>query len=248
MKRKADGELADGQNVKYMKLKGLTCKENNEIGMKRAKEFAKQLKDKIDIFKTKGRTFDVILADPPWNYDAKAFPMGNALTHYTTLPDELLMQMPVKDLTSKDCMLLMWVTAPMMQRAMPLFKAWGFKYKTIFVNWVKTFQNGNPVCNMGSYTRSCSEFLLLGVRGKVTKWREDKGVSQLLTTVRRQHSRKPDELFDLLKRYFGESYDKLEKIELFAREPRDGWFSWGNETTKFKNSAPFGDECDTIFY
>lgn len=101
--------------------------------------------------------------------------------------------------------------------------------------WVKTFKNGNPVLSPGGYTRPCTEFLLLGTKGTFwTTFKGSPGVSQLLITPRREHSRKPDEAISKIANYFGEKYDDMKKIELFARNPMPGWAAWGNEIDMFK--------------
>ena len=104
-------------------------------------------------------------------------------------------------------------------------KAWGFNYKTVLHNWVKVRKDGVPIMGMGSYTRSGSELLLLGMRGHIKRLGTDVVIPQVLMQQRREHSRKPDEVRENLIRLFGD----LPRIELFARQKTEGWDAWGNE-------------------
>jgi len=91
---------------------------------------------------------------------------------------------------------------------------------------------------MGNYTRPASELMLIATRGQIKKYNPNHWVSQILVTVRREHSRKPDESIDKIKYFWGGSYKSMKKIELFCRTARDGWACWGNEIDKFE--APEG--------
>lgn len=176
--------------------------------------------------------FDLILTDPPWAY-SKRVGQGVARDQYPTLTDRELKALPVQDLAADDCMYLMWATGPRLDSAIEILKHHGFRFVTVFMVWVKTYQDGTPLMGLGHYTRSACEFLLLGVRGKVASWRDSRSVSQLLEIPRKRHSKKPaKELRQRLCEYFGnERYERLRKVELFAREAPDepGWSTHGNE-------------------
>lgn len=172
--------------------------------------------------------FDLILADPPWKYNA--FPArGNADNHYNTVTHEDLKTMRVAELAGKNAVLLMWTTGLKMEEAMELIRAWGFQYRGVFCTWVKmTKDNKKPAISCGYYTRSGSEFVLLAVRGKATELRRNgaKDVRQVLFAPRTRHSAKPPDVHRMADRVFPGA---VRKLELFARKPVDGWRVWGNE-------------------
>ena len=109
--------------------------------------------------------------------------------------------------------------------ALEVMKAWGFNYKTILHNWVKIRKDGKPIMGMGSYTRSGSELLILGMRGHIKRVSTKVVIPQVLMQSRREHSQKPDIVRENLIALFGD----LPRIELFARQKTEGWDSWGNE-------------------
>lgn len=177
--------------------------------------------------------YDIILADPPWLYDDQA---NRARPPYSCMTQQQLrhLHIPAKE----QSVLLMWATGPKMVEALELIEAWGFVYKTVLFVWNKTSANGNACVGLGHYTRPSCEFLLVATRGQrpfITKWIVNHSVRQLLNAQRREHSRKPDEIFTLLQTLF---VPGLEKLEMFAREPRPGWDAWGNQTDHF--GAPDG--------
>ena len=103
-------------------------------------------------------------------------------------------------------------------------KAWGFKYKTVALTWLKTDSKGDPSFGMGFYTRQSMEFCLLGVRGKPLE-RMSKSVRQTIIAPVRKHSQKPDEQYERIEQLYGSSLDNL---EMFARTPRPDWTQLGN--------------------
>lgn len=131
----------------------------------------------------------------------------------------------MKNLRDKNCVLALWATCPALPEALTLMKAWGFNYKTVLHNWVKVRKDGVPIMGMGSYTRSGSELLLLGMRGHIKRLGTDVVIPQVLMQQRREHSRKPDVVRENIIRLFGD----LPRIELFARQKTEGWDVWGNE-------------------
>ena len=184
--------------------------------------------------------YHLIVVDPPWKYN-RTRGKGTTRNHYETMSAAELQALPVEALAAPDCALLLWTTGPMYPEALKLIDAWGFQYKNPMFVWVKTTKADRPMLGLGSYTRSCVEFVLLATRGKILQYKESSSVSQLLWAQRREHSRKPEEFYDRLAEFFGENFhqpQRMRKIELFARERRVGWYCWGNETSKFNAPRP----------
>ena len=177
------------------------------------------------------KTYHIIVVDPPWKY-SKTIGQGVAQEQYQTLTDKELSQWPIEQVAAKDCMLLMWATGPKLDAAVHLMEQWGFRYVTIFFNWIKVTKEGKPVTGLGHYTRSSSELCLLGVRGKPLQWKESCSVPQVLLTTKAKHSEKPaEEVQGRLKTFVGaRRYATLKKLELFARQRHDkSWTYHGNE-------------------
>lgn len=183
--------------------------------------------------------FDVIYVDPPWSFNVWSKDTGNgrsAISHYQTMPKEELRSLPVGKIAAKDCALFMWVTYPVLIEAIELGQAWGFEYKTCAFDWVKrSSQNNAWHTGMGYWTRANSEPCLLFTKGSPK--RVDKGVPQvliddsllpildtLITPIRR-HSEKPLEAYERIERLMGD----VARVEIFARQRREGWASLGNE-------------------
>lgn len=178
--------------------------------------------------------FPVILADPPWTF--KTFSNKgkgrSAEKHYGCMTIADIAALPVGDLAAKDCVLLCWVTGPMLSQALDIIEGWGFKYKTLGFSWMKTNRRSPGLFSgMGYWTRSNAELCILATCGKPK--RIGKGVAQAILSPRREHSRKPDEQYDRIEKLLAGPY-----IELFARATRPGWNSWGNQVTKFTNPQP----------
>lgn len=212
-----------------------------------------KMKESPDPFGVNCQTFDLIYADPPWGYDRR-WTKGSALEHYPTMAQADIEALPVAKLANRNCMCLLWVTSPKMEDGLKVLKAWGFKYKTVFFTWVKTTKDGRPRMGMGNYTRPSTELVLLGykseiqedtdiclvgTRGNVLKMKQSCSTSQIIMQPPREHSRKPDELIiDRLEEFFGDNYEDIKKIELFARQPKRGWACWGNQIEKFEDPKP----------
>ena len=169
--------------------------------------------------------YDIIYADPPWQYNNK-ITRGAAESHYPTMSLDELKALPVKDLASDNCVLFLWATYPCIEYALELIKAWGFKYKTLGFQWVKVYrkQTDKFFIGLGNWTRGNTEPCLLAVKGSPKRF--SGGVRQLVIAPVQRHSQKPNEVRIRIKELMG--FDK-KCIELFAREKRNGWDSWGNE-------------------
>lgn len=180
------------------------------------------------------KQYDVIVVDPPWTYkSASKSKKFRGVTPYPTMTMGELKQLPMLAVAAENCALLVWCTGPQLPEVFPLMKGWGFTYKTMFLVWKKVYANGKPVFGVGHYTRPCHEYLLLAVKGSVISLRQCRNLSQLLesdaeadscVTMRAQHSVKPQRSFDVIEEFFG---PHTKKLELFARQSRLGWDSWG---------------------
>lgn len=176
--------------------------------------------------------YGAILADPPWRFAVRS-PKGegrSASQHYSTMTLADIMALPVADYAAKDCTLFMWAIDPMLPQALDVIRAWGFTFKTVGFYWTKTNKDGSSFTGMGYWTRANPEQCLLATRGNPKRINKD--VRRLITAPRRQHSRKPDCIYDRIERLVPGPY-----LEMFARQRRDGWDAWGNETHKFNVEA-----------
>ena len=177
---------------------------------------------KVDIFNT-DKKYNIIYADPPWRYQDRKC-NGACEFHYNTMKIDNICELPVKDITDKDCVLFLWTTYPMLQEAMQLIKAWGFKYKTIGFQWVKQNKSGNGFFfGLGRWTRGNTECCLIATKGKPK--RVNNSVGQLIVSPIQAHSEKPNEARTKIVELMGD----LPRIELFALQYAEGWDCWGNE-------------------
>jgi N6-adenosine-specific RNA methylase IME4 len=175
--------------------------------------------------------YAVILVDPPWRfitYSVKG-KGRSAEAHYDTMTMDQLEGMAdeVDRLAAADCVLLIWVTDPIAVGgfAHRLIDAWRFVPKTVGFYWAKTTKDSTGfVMGNGYYTRANPEQCWLAVRGHPKRW--DKGVPRLIIAPRGQHSEKPSIVHDSIERLFLGPY-----LELFARQRRPGWTTWGDQVS-----------------
>lgn len=133
--------------------------------------------------------------------------------------------LPINEISDKDSVLFLWVTAPCLEQGLELVKKWGFKYKTIGFNWVKQNKKSDSLFwGMGYYTRANAEICILATKGK-TLPRISRRVHQVVLSHVEEHSKKPNEVRKRIIELFGD----LPRIELFARQYADGWDCWGDE-------------------
>ena len=172
------------------------------------------------------KKFDIILADPAWSYNDKLSHLwAGAESHYDVMSLWDIKALDVSKISNKDSVLCLWATMPLLPEALEVIKAWGFKYKTCLISWVKTYpKKWTPVLWMWYYTRSNIEICLLGVRGKGLPVLNH-STSQLVISPRKSHSEKPEEARDKIEAVFG----KRPRIELFSRRKAKGWTVVGNE-------------------
>lgn len=176
--------------------------------------------------------YGAILADPPWHFAVRS-PKGegrSASRHYATGCHDTLASIPVSDWAADDCALFIWATDPMLPAALDLMAAWGFTFKTVAFHWTKRNRDGSPFTGMGYWTRANPEQCLLGTRGNPKRLHKD--VRRWIDAPRREHSRKPDEIYDRIERLVAGPY-----LEMFARQTKAGWDAWGNEVGKFGEVA-----------
>ena len=160
--------------------------------------------------------FSVIYADPPWRYDFSKSKSRDVENQYPTMTTEDLCALPIP--AADDAVLYLWATAPKLEEALRVLKAWGFRYKTHAV-WDK------EIIGMGYWFRGQHELLLVGTRGNVKAPAQELRVSSVIRERRTVHSRKPERVQDMIERWFPDG----PRIELFARRARPGWTVWGNE-------------------
>lgn len=172
--------------------------------------------------------FGTILADPPWQFQnrtGKMAPEHKRLSRYPTMNLKDIMELPVRQVAAERSHLYLWVPNALLEDGLHVMKAWGFEYKSNLV-WHKIRKDGgSDGRGVGFYFRNVTELLLFGVRGKnVRTLSAGRTQVNLLATRKREHSRKPDEVYDLV-----ESCSWGPYLEIFARTKHRGWSVWGNE-------------------
>lgn len=169
-----------------------------------------------------GGDYQIIYADPPWKY-GDSHTLGGAGKKYDLMSMEELYDLPIQKLCAENCVLFLWVTYPFLQEGLDLIKAWGFTYKTIGFQWIKTTKNGKLFWGCGNWTRANSEPCLIGVKGKPKALMHN--IHQVIMEPITKHSEKPAIVRDKIVQLCGD----VPRIELFARKPSRGWDVWGNE-------------------
>jgi N6-adenosine-specific RNA methylase IME4 len=172
--------------------------------------------------------FSTILADPPWQFQnktGKVAPEHRRLSRYATMSLDEISALPVSDVAADTSHLYLWVPNALLPEGLAVMAAWGFRYKSNIV-WHKVRKDGGPDGRgVGFYFRNVTELMLFGVRGKNARTL-DPGRTQVnfLATRKREHSRKPDEQYDII-----ESCSPGPYLEMFARGERKNWTVWGNQ-------------------
>lgn len=185
-----------------------------------------------------GKKFGTIMADPPWQFQnktGKVAPEHKRLNRYSTMSLADICDMPVVSLAQEPCHLYLWVPNALLPEGLKVMEAWGFNYKSNII-WQKIRKDGGPDGRgVGFYFRNVTEVLLFGTRGKNARTLQP-GRSQvnfiestepdgdIVKTRKREHSRKPDEQYEII-----ESCSFGPYLELFARGERKGWTVWGNQ-------------------
>jgi N6-adenosine-specific RNA methylase IME4 len=179
--------------------------------------------------------YRVIYADPPWSF-ATYSRKGKGRSpdaHYDCMDLNAIKRLPVAGWAHPDAVLLLWATDPLLDKALEVIEAWGFAYKTVGFYWAKLNKGTTAVASeadfftgLGFWTRANPEPCLLATRGRPR--RRSGGVRKLVVAPRREHSRKPDEMYERIEALLEGPY-----LELFARGSRPGWDAWGLETGLF---------------
>lgn len=173
--------------------------------------------------------FKTVLADPPWrfaNRTGKVAPEHRRLDRYSTMTLDGIKDIPVADAAASNAHLYLWVPNALLPDGLAVMQAWGFRYVSNVV-WAKRRKDGGPDGRgVGFYFRNVTELLLFGVRGSMRTLSPARRQVNLIETRKREHSRKPDEQYDLI-----EACSPGPFLELFARHPRAGWTVWGDEST-----------------
>lgn len=192
----------------------------------------------IDLIKSLGKSkFATLLADPPWQFNnrtGKMAPEHKRLSRYSTMSLQDIKNLPVGNIVREIAHLYLWVPNALLLEGLQVMQEWGFTYKTNIV-WHKIRKDGGPDGRgVGFYFRNTTEMILFGVRGKNARTLSP-GRSQvnIIRSQKREHSRKPDELYDII-----ESCSFGPFLELFARGNRKGWKSWGNEAYNYTPDWP----------
>lgn len=177
--------------------------------------------------------YSFIMADPPWKFatfSEKGKEQKSAERHYETMTLDDIKAMPVADLATKDCFLWLWVTRPMFREGWETMEAWGFQYVTQGA-WVKTTKDRKGLAfGTGYVLRDAHEPYIIAKRGKPKV--QSRSVRSVIMAPRREHSRKPDEAYRDAELMSGD----VARADLFSRQSRAGWTSWGLEKDRFDQS------------
>ena len=172
-------------------------------------------------------SFGTILADPPWRFNnrtGRVAPEYRRGHRYQSLAFDDIQALPVGNFALDDCHLYLWVPNALIQEGLRVMKYWGFEYKTNIV-WYKIRKDGGPDGRgVGFYFRNVTELVLFGVRGRIRTLKPGRSQVNIMTTRKREHSRKPDELYEIIEDCSPGPY-----LELFARHRRTGWEQWGDQ-------------------
>lgn len=176
------------------------------------------------------RTYDVIYADPPWNYYGDPNKDAAAGKHYNLMTDDDILSLPVSSLCHSKSVLYLWATCPRLDFAIDAIRGWGLHFRGVAFVWAKTRKDGAIIGGQGprpSFVKPIAEFVLIGSKAK--KGRplplDDESIRQFVLEPRGRHSEKPVEVRKRIERLHGE----CSRIELFARKRFEGWDAWGNE-------------------
>lgn len=172
-------------------------------------------------------SFDLLVVDPPWLYDLYSANGENKSpqANYTCMPTKAIQDMPIGHLVGMNSWLFLWATAPMLPEAIATMQAWGFQYKTR-MSWRKVTRKGKLRVGPGYIVRTMHEDILIGAIGHPSYSR---ALPSEFDGLARQHSRKPDEFYALIERFA----PNARRADIFSRQNRPGWTSWGDETGKF---------------
>lgn len=194
--------------------------------------------------------YQVILADPATHWQGYS-PWDS--TPYAVMSDAWLRDLPVENLAAADCLMMLWTTMPKLKFSLELLELWGFRYVTAGA-WFKRTVNGKIALGRGKVLQSGAENYLLGARGRppyakkpVRGAIDSEGIfdaqlaevcrvagAECISALRREHSRKPDEQYEILETLMGD----VPRCELFSHTDREGWDAWGDQVGLYGSSGP----------
>jgi N6-adenosine-specific RNA methylase IME4 len=182
------------------------------------------------VFRVKpGVHFGAILADPGIEFRTRSA-KGEGRSpqkHYRCTPLAELCALPVAEIAAPDCFLFLWMPLRSIDLVYPLMGAWGFLFSGSAFVWAKQNKSGAGFfMGNGFGTRHNAEVCWLGRRGKPQ--RKSKAVRELIVAPRREHSRKPDEVYARIEALCAGPY-----LELFARQQWPGWVCVGDQAERF---------------
>jgi N6-adenosine-specific RNA methylase IME4 len=176
--------------------------------------------------------YSVMMADPPWAFKLRSEVNleKSAQGQYRCMSLDDIKALPVADLAAPDCLLWMWATNPMLPQALETMAAWGFTFKTAG-HWAKTTKHGKQAFGTGYILRCAGEPFLIGTRGKIKTARN---VRSVVMGPVREHSRKPEEAYHAIESLVRDA----RRADLFSRQTRIGWDSWGDQADLFDSHRP----------
>ena len=163
--------------------------------------------------------YPVIYVDPPWRYEHSETESRAIENQYPTMSLDEIKALDINSITTDDCIMFMWATSPKLAESLEVIAAWGFSYRTCAV-WDK------QKIGMGYYFRQQHELLLVAVKGSPPTPKPENRPSSVLSYPRGKHSAKPVEVYEIIEAM----YPEMPKLEMFSRNPRAGWGSWGNQS------------------
>lgn len=174
--------------------------------------------------------FSCVYADPPWRFSnrtGKVAPEHRRLDRYDTMTTADITALPVADVVADNAHLYLWVPNALLPEGLAVMQGWGFRYVSNVV-WAKRRKDGGPDGRgVGFYFRNVTELILFGVRGSMRTLPPARRQVNMIETIKREHSRKPDEAYELIEECSPGPY-----LEMFARYPREGWTVWGAEAAE----------------
>lgn len=173
------------------------------------------------------KKYNIIYADPPWRNPKSGTQARNNERHYPSMSTQDICDLPVSDISEDTAILFLWACFPCLPDAIQVISAWGYEYYGLGFDWCKISGTGAPKIGAGYYTRQNNELCLIGVKHSMKNRIKPlvKNISCSVLAPAREHSRKPDEVREMIVEICGD----LPRIELFARQRFPGWDCWGNE-------------------
>jgi len=186
----------------------------------------------MECFEGLSGQFSTILIDPPWRFQnrtGKVAPEHRRLKRYRTMTLDELAALPVERYATETSHLYLWCPNALLAEGLFVMKEWGFTYKTNIV-WYKVRKDGGPDGRgVGFYFRNVTELILFGVKGRMRTLQPGRRQVNVIVKRKREHSRKPDELYTIIEQCSPSPY-----LELFARERMPGWTQWGDQVDDYE--------------